>query len=205
MEKEPPSLSPKLVEVVARDFPAVSEVLVSFPDQWELVQSIDSGQNQLYIAGLPISRAWLNRDHFHGLAPEINVSLVFYRLYKFFRPSPMPGLRVTWNDQIEEGGVSGVDDLKIQLQPMGQAQAWFGASCAVLWECYFHETYRGADWRRTLCEVWRTVETDLQVPKIFTLPCDPAYQTGYNEFLSEQGYTVDSENPEWWSKDIRAK
>jgi RHS repeat-associated protein len=137
-----------------------------------------------------------------GLAPEINVSLVFYRLYKFFQPWPMADVLVNWDAQEGRGRVPGVGDQKVQLRPIGQAQAWFGLTEAVLWEGYFQETRRRRNWQGTLIEAWQTVERDLKVGKIFTLPHEPAFERGYTGFLSRMGYRLDLANPEWWSKKI---
>lgn len=136
MEREPAAPAPKLVEVAAHDFPDASEVLVSFPEAWEYLDRLESDDGQLYLAGFPIERNHPSRHHFEGLTPEINVSLVFYRLYKFFQPWPMPTVRVAWDVRAASGLVVGMDELKLQLQPVGQAQAWFGLTDAVIWECY---------------------------------------------------------------------
>lgn len=125
-----------LVEVARQDFPGASEVLVSFPDQWEFIDVVRHAGGQMYLAGFPIERAFIGREHFEGLPPEINVDLVFYRLYKFFQPWPMPLVIEEWNDREGEGRVIGDRGFKLQLQPVGQSQAWFGLNHAVLWECY---------------------------------------------------------------------
>ena len=200
VEREHPSSTRTLIEVARQDFPAASEVLVSFPDQWEFIDEVRHAGGQLYIAGFPIERSFTGRDHFEGLPAEINVDLVFYRLYKFFQPWPMPQLIVEWNQRRGEGRVIGDRGFKLQLQPVGQAQAWFGGSHAVLWECYFDESRRSANWQETLAEVWHLVEKDIAVPKFFTAPHEPAFPEGYRDFLTRLGYAADSEHPLWWSK-----
>lgn len=169
MEREAQPTHPKLVEVVRRDYPTASEILVSFPDQWEFVHSLKSQERRIYIGAFPPERAHPSRDHFHGLAPEINVDLVFYRLYKFFQPWPRPTVIVNWVELAGRGRVSGFGETRVQLHPIGQAQAWFGPNHAILWECYMHEIHRRGNWPETLAEVWQTVEKDLCVPKILTL------------------------------------
>jgi hypothetical protein len=203
MEREPRPSDRKLTEVVKQDYPTASEVLVSFPEEWEFVQTLKSENRTLYVGALPLSREHPTRHHFEGLRPEINVSLVFYRLYRFFQAWPQPRVLVEWNEQADQGRVAGYGDLHLQLQPVGQAQAWFGLSHAVLWECYLDETNRRGNWPETLAEVWQLVERDLHVSKILTLPHEPAFEEGYTYFLSRLGYAVDPENPEWWSKMIQ--
>lgn len=182
------------------DFPASSEVLVSFPEQWEFIDKVEHAGGQIYIAGFPIERAFTGRDHFEGLPAEINVDLVFYRLYKFFQPWPMPQIIVEWDQSKEEGRVIGDRGFKLQLQPAGQAQAWFGVSHAVLWEAYFAESRRFANWQNVLADVWGVVETDLDAPKIFTAPHEPTFPEGYREFLTRLGYAPNAEHSLWWSK-----
>ncbi len=190
------------MEVVARDYPTADGILVSFPDQWEFVHSLKSGPGQLYIAAFPRERSQPSRDHFPDLTPEINVSLIFYRLYKFFEPWPTPTVLVDWNERHGRGRVTGISGTRVQLHPIGQAQAWFGLSHAILWECFMHETQRRGNWPETLAEIWQTVERNLQVPKILALPQEPDFGEGYTYFLSRLGYAVDTENPDWWSKQI---
>lgn len=129
-------LLPKLDDVAARDFPHASEIGVSFPEQWEYVETIKTADSRLYIAGFPIEHAFNGREHFEGLLPEINVNLVFYRLYKFFQPWPMPQVTVEWNTSQRHGRVTDLHAGRVHMQPIGQAQAWFGLTHAVLWECY---------------------------------------------------------------------
>jgi hypothetical protein len=98
-EREPIHLRSKLTVAVGIDYPAAAEVLVSFPDQWELVHQLRrAGSSPVYIAGFPLSREEPRRDHFYGLPPEINLELVTYRLYKFFEPWPMPSVIVGWDE-----------------------------------------------------------------------------------------------------------
>jgi hypothetical protein len=200
VEKEHISPPPKLIDVAARDYPRASEILISFPDQWEYVNTLTSKERVLYIGAFPWERSRPTRDHFHGLAPEINVSLVFYRLYKFFEPWPMPQVTVEWNSSQRHGRVTEVEGFQLQLQQMGQAQAWFGLTDAVLWECYFQETRRRGNWEETLAETWQSVEHDLKVNRIFTAPREPTFEEGYTDFLARLGYSLDLENPDWWSK-----
>ena len=43
MEREPRLSGPKLAEAAFMDYPAASEIIVSFPDQWELIQHMSRG------------------------------------------------------------------------------------------------------------------------------------------------------------------
>lgn len=189
-----------LVDRVRRDIPQASEVLVSFPDKWEFLDTVPHERDSIYLAAFPLERAFPRRNHFEGLPPEINVDLVFYRLYKFFQPWPLPQVVVAWNPRQGEGRVIGERGLKLQLQPVGQAQAWYGVSHAVLWEAYIDESRRLRNWQDTLAQVWGVVEKDLDVPKIFTAPQAPTFPEGYREFLTRMGYAQDPEYPVWWSK-----
>lgn len=204
LEREQPSHIRNLVDVAREDFPAASEVLVSFSDQWELIDTVQCAGGLLYIAGFPIERSFSRRDHFEGLPAEINVDLVFYRLYKIFQPWPMPQIIIEWDQNKEEGRVIGHRGFKLQLQTVGQAQAWFGVTNAVLWEAYFDESRRFANWPDRLAEVWGLVENDIRVPKIFTAPHEPAFPEGYQDFLTRLGYTPDADYPLWWSKQREA-
>jgi hypothetical protein len=137
MEREPRPRTLKLADAASEDYPAASEILVSFPDRWELVQPISLGDTLLYLAAMPPSQEWARRDRFHGLAPEINLELTAYRLYSFFQPWPIPSVIVSWDEATGTGRVERMGDLKMQLRPVGQAQIWKGPAYGVLWECYF--------------------------------------------------------------------
>jgi len=183
------------------DYPAVSEVMVSFPDQWELVRPMERGDTLLYLAAMPPNQEWTRRDRFYGLAPEVNLELNTYQLYKFFQPMPIPSVIVSWDEATGTGRVEKMGDLKMQLRPIGQAQIWRGPTYGVLWECYFHETRRRATtWQDELCQFWRAVEEDMGVVEIFTQPHEPTFERGYTNFLSRLGYAPDPVCPEWWSK-----
>lgn len=195
--------NPKLIDVAQRDFPQASEVLVSFPSEWEFVHTVEHADQLLYLAGFPIERAHLGRSHFEGLAPEINVSLVFYRLYKFFQPWPMPQITVEWDQGQQRGQVTGFQGWRLQLQPVGQAQAWFGVNHAVLWECYLEQSRRMNNWQERLAEIWQYVERDTCARKVFTLPHEPAFEGNYIDFLKRMGFEEDAENLGWWSKSLQ--
>jgi hypothetical protein len=171
MEREPRPRTLKLADAASEDYPAASEILVSFPDRWELVQPMSLGDTLLYVAAMPPSQERARCNRFHGLAPEVNLELNTYRLYSFFQPWPIPSVIVSWDEATGTGWVERVADLKMQLRPVGQAQIWKGPTCGVLWECYFHETRRrAANWQDELYQFWRAVEEDMGVARIFTQP-----------------------------------
>jgi len=86
MEREPLPLKLKLRVAASIDYPAASEVLVSFPNEWELIYQMRREDTPLYIAAMPPSQESPRHDHFYRLTPEINLELTTYRLYKFFQP-----------------------------------------------------------------------------------------------------------------------
>jgi hypothetical protein len=194
MERQHPplSLSEKLITAAAIDYPAASEIIVSFPDAWQLVATVRGGDTPLYVAGMPRSVERSHSDHFYGLSPEINRSLTTYRLYKLFEPRTVPQFHVAWNSHLGQGHIIGGAELKIHLHPLGQAQSWQGDTYGLIWECYLFEAYRQRPtWPETLTAFWRAVETGLQTAKIFTEPREPTFESGYLEFLSRLGYTPD--------------
>jgi hypothetical protein len=201
MEREPRPRTLKLADAVSEDYPAASEILVSFPDRWELVQPISLGDTLLYLAAMPPSQEWTRRNRFYGLAPEVNLGLNTYQLYKFFQPLPIPSVVVSWDEATGTGRVERMADLKMQLRPVGQAQIWKGPTYGVLWECYFHETRRrAANWQDELYQFWRAVEEDMGVARIFTQPHEPTFERGYTDFLRRLGYAPDPVYSRWWSK-----
>jgi len=201
MERESPPPIRKLIERVRQDFSEASEILLSFPDKWEHIGTLKGGEFPLYIAGFPIERAFHGREHFEGLPPEINVNLVFYRLYKLFQPWRMPTVFVNWDSEAGRGRVVGRGELKVQLDPVGQAQVWFGVSDALIWECYFDESRRRGNWQEQLAEVWNVVEKDVGVAKLWTPAHEPTIPEGYPDFLKSLGYAPAAEHPLWWSKE----
>lgn len=203
MGKETAPLRIKLRAAVARDYPAATEILLSFPETWELTQVLRTGDAipPIYVGAFPTGKEKPRRDHFAGLSPEINLSLTSYRLYKFFQPWVTPNVLIDWNAKTGVGRVSGYGDTRINLQSLGQAQVWFGKDVAILWECYFAESRRTMQlWKETLASVWQTVEKDVAVGKIFTAPHEPEFVEGYKEFLTHLGYSQDRGHPVWWSK-----
>ncbi len=76
----------KLIETAAIDYPTASEIMVSFPDKWALIRSLERGDTPLYVAGFPRSYEQPQADHFFALSPEMNRSMTAYRLYKLFEP-----------------------------------------------------------------------------------------------------------------------
>lgn len=123
MEREPLSLRLRLKLTVAAaiDYPAASEILVSFPGKWELIHQMRREDTPLCIAAMPPSQESPRPDHFYGLTPEISLELTTYRLYKFFQPWPMPSIIASWDQATGTGRVEKMGDIKIQLQPFGQA------------------------------------------------------------------------------------
>lgn len=206
MPKSPESRE-KLKEAVARAYPQASEILVSFPDDWNLIDVLPAGQGErtaLYIAALPVEPERPSRNHFAGLPAEVNLELTHYRLYRFFEPWNMPTLYVDWNAWQGKGTVAGHGPTKIQLNDMGDAQTWTGKRYGVLWECLFHS--RGqerANWQERLAQVWRVVEKEMRVERIFTPGHDPEFeQSFYQEFLRGLGYLPIKADATWWSKTI---
>ncbi len=108
---------------------------------------------------------------------------------------------MAWDETRGERRVLEGGGLRVQLQPLGQAQSWTGETYGVLWECFLHETQqRGDTWPEELAQFWQAVEDDMGVHKIFTQPHEPAFEQGYPEFLSSLGYAPDSDFERWWSK-----
>ena len=155
----------------------------------------------LYVAAMPPSQEQARGNRFHGLAPEINLELTTYQLYKFFQPWPIPSVIVSWDEATGTGRVERMGDLKMQLRSIGQAQIWKGQTFGVLWECYLYGARkREANWQHELCEFWQAVEKDMEVARIFTQPHEPTFEEGYTGFLSRLGYAPDPVCPGWWSK-----
>lgn len=200
-QRPPLPLSEKLITAANADYPAASEIVVSFPQEWELVQALNISGNPLYVAGMPRSVERSSSDHFYGLSPEINRSLTTYRLYKLFRPRVVPHFQVAWNSYHSEGRIIGGAGTKVHLHPLGQAQIWQGEASAVLWEVYLFDAYRHRpDGLDMLAAFWQAVENDLVVTKILTAPHEPAFAGDYPAFLHDLGYAPDPEFERWWGK-----
>ena len=115
-------LKPRLLQAVAADFPFASQVLLEFPENWVLTAHLQEDP-PLYVGGWTQAERVCG-DHFRHLPREINESLDRYSLYKFFQPWPMPALLVEWYAAEGQGRVIKTQDVKIQMQPIGQAQVW---------------------------------------------------------------------------------
>ncbi|MBN1218753.1 MAG: hypothetical protein JXM69_07490 [Anaerolineae bacterium] len=198
-KSSPPPLPEKLVEAVARDY-ARAEVRVSFPDNWQLVQTLRQSSGPRYLAGFPPSQEPIRNDHFSGLPPEINRCLTTYRLYKLFEPRPTPVFEVAWNSYLGEGRLIGAGRPQVHLYPRGQAQIWRGEIYGVLWDCYLTEQVEQPHGPEELAQFWQAVEEDMAVSTIFTLPLEPAFGGDYPEFLRQLGYAPTLAYAGWWSK-----
>jgi hypothetical protein len=90
------------------------------------------------------------------------------------------------------------------LNDLGDAQTWTGPEYGILWECFFHSRGREqAAWQERLEEVWRVIERDMGVRKIFTTSHDPEFEPEfYKDFLTRLGYEPLPEQSQWWSKAI---
>jgi hypothetical protein len=191
----------KLLTTVQLDFPAATEILVSFPDEWELIQTLKRNDWPLYAAALPVQAEKADDDHFYGLSPAINRTLNKYHHYKLFEPWPAPVLPVSWDAVKGEGRIERGGRLDVRLQPIAEAQAWTGGMFGVLWECFMFETRHQTHWQEELAAFWQAVENNMKVAKIFTQPHDPAFSEGYPDFLAALGYQPDRDFQEWWSKE----
>jgi hypothetical protein len=153
-----------------------------------------------YTAGLPLSQERPGANNFFGLTAETNRSLVTHRMYKLFEPWPLPIFLVAWDETKGERRVLAGVHPKVQLQPLGQAQAWTLSRFRVLWECYLHKSRRSDTRLEELRQFWRAVETDMGVNKIFTQPHEPTFEEGYAHFLSVLGYAPDQDFSNWGGK-----
>jgi hypothetical protein len=198
-EREP--VTTKLVTAVTTDFPEAREVLVSYPDQWELIHSWRRQDWPLYAAGLPPTQERPRRDHFRGLPPAINLALTTYRAYKLFEPWPQHVIPVHWDPAQGEGRVAPGGYFNVRLQPIAKAQVWTGDRYGLIWECYAVDSQRREHWQAELATFWRAVEHDMDVAKTFTQPHEPAFPDGYTDFLSALGYQPDADYPLWWSRE----
>ncbi len=200
MEKNPRTRPEMLTVAAARNYPG-SEILVTFPDRWQLVHRFRRGNTPLYVAGFPASYERTRPDQFFGLSPEINRSLDTYRQYRLFEPRPTYQFDMAWDSRTGQGQIVGGRGLQVHLQPLGQAQMWKGETNGVIWECFSHETRRGGtNWQEELAIFWQAVERDMEVKRIFTEPHEPTFEEGYTDFLSRLGYAPDSDFERWWSK-----
>lgn len=190
----------KLIVAAQIDYPAATEFLVSFADQWELVKTLNRPESHLYVAVLPNEPVEVTRDHFHGLPPEINLALGTYRQYQLFEPWPEYTLGISLEAGAARGSVTGASGFTVVLKPFAEAQVWKGPTVAVLWDCIMREVSRPSNWLEELTAFWKAVEVDTDVAKIYTLPVDAAFEVGYKDFLIEIGYSPDKTYTDWWSK-----
>jgi hypothetical protein len=193
-----------LKDAVAADFPGYTEIAVSFPNQWELVQQLRPADGPLYVAGLPRLFERSDSERFYGLPGDINRTLTTYRQYKILQPWPQPTLLVQWDVRSGTRMILRPEDLTVELQPIGQAQAWWGDTYGVIWECYFFSTHLRSTWMGELIASWQAVESDIEVGMIFTKAHEPDFPEGevdYTDFLTILGYSPDpSVDGRWWGK-----
>lgn len=201
MERETAIHKPKLIVAASHDYPAADEILISFPNQWQLVSRLERDPNPYYITAMPASETRPESNKFSDLSPELNSQLATYRLYRLFQPWPMPRVTISWNAEIESGWVEEVGDLNVQLQPVGQAQVWQGTTSSVLWECFLYDRQRmEPGWQDELAAFWDAVERDVGSETLFTPAHEPTVEKGFSTFLQRLVYTDDPTSPNWWRK-----
>lgn len=205
MEREPLSEGTKLREVVASDYPG-ADIVMSYPDLWQLVQQFRWGNEPRYVAGFPPSGERPRADHFYGLSREINRTLDTYRQYRLFQPRQTHLIQVEWDSLMGAGRVIGMGRSQVHLTPIGQAQIWQGEHEAVLWECFLLSSQRQeAGWQDQWATFWQVVERDIGAKRIFTEPREPTFTEGYPDFLGRLGYAPDPNFERWWSREREGK
>jgi hypothetical protein len=161
-----------------------------FIDEAELIGVLSEGEHHLFLAGYekePVRRG--SSHEFPFLSPAENTGLHTYRDLRPLLPWPQPVIGVSWNPEKGSGRVvSGPTRANVIMQPVGQAQVWYGNEVGVLWEAYLHHGYDPL-----LPHLWEQVEKFLAsqgVSKMYTLAHDPEYeQEFYTAFLTARGYT----------------
>lgn len=209
-----------LAGAILADYPGASQVLLSFPDDWEIVAKLTRGERTIYVGAFAPEQQRPDRDHFCGLSAATNLALDRYRHYKFFTPWAMPSLYVRFVNGSDTGHVVGYGPLRVQMREVGQAQVWYSSSprsreeldsaesastggVALIWECYTFTTCRDAGWLEGLSALWQVIECDLNaigIRQIYTQPKEPTISDGYEDLLLNLGYAPDGECPAWWSK-----
>jgi hypothetical protein len=193
----------RLTAAVLADYPEATEVLVSFPERWELVKRLGRPGAPLYLAALPADVERPRRERFYDLPAVVILSTTRHRLYRLFRPWPAPLLTIDWDPFTGRGRVEEVRGHQTHLHEVGQAQAWYGRKYGLVWECYLNEAGREEGWPEDMAAIWRAVEEELGVAKLYTLPHEPTFREGYPEFLARLGYAPDPHSPAWWSKSVQ--
>ncbi len=114
-EKATYPINPKLRAAVAVDYPEASEILVSFPEKWELVGTIKRGDYDLYVGAFPREVERPRRDHFHGLSAEVNRAANTHSHHKLFQPWPQPSIIAEFDPESGVGRVAGQGYLRVQM------------------------------------------------------------------------------------------
>lgn len=198
MDGEPLPRGLKLIAVVTADFPKACEIAVSYPDQWELINKTWRQTTPLYISALPTQREPPDPKRYHGLSSEVNRDLVNSRLYRLFYPWPLPVNTFSWDPETS-GPKKRKRDFKVQLTPIGYAQAWFGGIYGVVIECSIIKVARESNWIEELGVFWQAVRRDMGVKKVFTRANSQAWGEDYRKVLAHLGFAPDRNYPMWWS------
>lgn len=132
---------------------------------------------------------------FSFLTPEANRGLSRYVQAQVLEPWPQPLIDVAWPEQ-GAGVVSKISRVDVLLNPVGDAQLWYGGETGVLWEARFWQPVKArSDHAALLHRLWELCELYLAergVRFIYAYDRDPAFESdGYAAFLAARGYDRD--------------
>ena len=198
MDREPSNHVDKLTAVVAADFPKACDIIVSHPEDWELIHKTWRSSTPLYLSALPADNEAADPDRFGGLPPEINRDLVNHRVYRLFYPWLLPCFSEIGGYRAETPQ-EGERDYRIQLTPIGYGQVWFGTTYGVILECSIVKVARGRNWKAELSEIVESIKKDMNVTKVFAEPTLQGWGEDYTEVLTLLGFTPEPNSSTWWS------
>ena len=133
---------------------------------------------------------------FPFLQPEETAALAHYLQVRPLEPWPQPLVEVNWNSAEATGVSSAIQSVDVLLNPVGNAQLWWGSTTGVIFEAFFEvRTEERPNEFGQLQQLWGQCERYLAskgVREVWTYNRDPRYDDElYKTFLCEQGYVLD--------------
>ena len=133
---------------------------------------------------------------FPFLQPEETAALAHYTQVRPLEPWPQPLVEVSWNSAETTGVSSSIHGVDILLNPVGNAQLWWGGTTGVIFEAFFEgRTEERPNELGLLRQLWGQCEVYLAskgVREVWTYNRDPRYDEElYKTFLRVQGYFLD--------------
>lgn len=150
-----------------------------------------------FLMAYEIEEQKASRDHFAFLSVEDNLKINRYCHFRPVEPWPQPIIGVSFSGDRQTGRTTGTHKVDVILNNVGEAQLYWGAGVAVIWEAFVHDRVESIiEFEALMHQLWHLLEQYLHaqgVEQVFTDARDPEFEhmgNWYRNFLTGRGYQV---------------